>query len=87
MTGLYRTDPDDAYWAGDVQELEGVQEGSPYTTVGPVVMARDELLEIPGRLEVEWRALPAIERLEVDDIEPLRLEIGPNIRVDETRLG
>jgi hypothetical protein len=39
-------------------------------------MTRDDLLGIPGRVEVEWRALPAIEAMEVDDVEPLRVDIG-----------
>ena len=77
VTALWRADPDDPYWAGERLEIEGVVPGDPYTTAGPVVVPRDDLLgdAFGGRLEVEWRAVPDIGALAVDDVAALRRDL------------
>jgi hypothetical protein len=78
LTGLFRPDRLDPYWVADPLEVNGIVPGDPYTTVGPVVIAAEDLLGpgLSGRLELQWRGLPAIDQLRVDDVDALRTDIG-----------
>ena len=82
VTGTWTPDPTDAYWAGVPLELEGVDESGGYVVHGPFVLAPEDLFDpaLGSRLELQWRGLPAVGALRLDDIEPLRRDLD---RLDE----
>ena len=67
-------DLDDPYWRGDALELTGGTSGSSFTTNGPFVVAREDLLgrTASGDVGLEYRALPDFDRLSVDDVNWMR---------------
>jgi hypothetical protein len=77
VVAVFQPTPGDPYWASDPLELAGVVPGDPYTNAGPVVVARDDLLgpRVGGRLEAQWRGIPDIGRLHVDDVGGLELGV------------
>jgi FtsX-like permease family len=77
VSGIFRPDPADPYWAGDGLELTGVAKSQQFTTNGPFVLAEEDLLGggIPVRFELQWRGIPAIAALGTDDLDLLRTDI------------
>lgn len=74
VVGLWRPRAEDPYWLGDALELTGVRQDAQLTTRGPFVVAAADL-GTPGidpQVTLEWRALPAIDGLRVNEIETLR---------------
>ncbi|HUF06363.1 MAG TPA: ABC transporter permease [Candidatus Binatia bacterium] len=67
-------DGEDPYWRGDLFEIDGVTEGSSFTTHGPFVVARPDLVArtASGDLALEVRALPDFEGLAVGDVGSMR---------------
>ena len=61
ITGIWRPDRDDPYWVSDVLELDGVETRGPFTTSGPIVVAREDLVRRVAvrELDLEWRAIPS----------------------------
>lgn len=74
VVGLWRPEADDPYWLGDTLELSGVRQDAQLTTRGPFVVAASDLIaaDIDREIDLEWRALPAIDGLRVDRIDALR---------------
>jgi hypothetical protein len=70
VTGMWRPDPDDLFFLLDPLELTGEVVGAQFTTRGPFVVARDDLLALGGRrpMSVDWRGVPSI-----DGLRPARL--------------
>ena len=78
VTGIWRPDRDDPYWISDVLELDGVETRGPFTTSGPIVLGREDLVRrVDAReLDLEWRAIPAVDGLSVDGLAALRADLG-----------
>src|SRR5688500_9876631 len=75
IVGIWEpNDIDDPYWRGDALELTGGTAGSSFTTNGPFVVAREDLLgrTASGDVGLEYRALPDFDRLSVDDVNWMR---------------
>lgn len=83
VVGIYRPAPADPYWAGDPLDLAGVAARGGSTYRGPFLVSQADLLAPGrfGRLDVRWRALPALDRLTADDIERLRgrMDVLPDL--------
>ena len=77
VVGIWRPDRTDPYWITDVLELDGVETRGPFTTSGPIVVAQSDLVErVAGReLDLEWRAIPAVDGLRVDGLNALRNDL------------
>jgi hypothetical protein len=77
IVGTWRPDRTDPYWIADTLELDGVETRGPFTTSGPVVVAQADLVErvVARELELEWRAIPAVEGLRVDSLSALRNDL------------
>ena len=77
VVGLWRPHADDAYFLGDRLELDGVRQDATLTTRGPFVVARSDLGTAAGtrQLDLEWRGLPAIDGLRVDEVDTIRADI------------
>ena len=82
-------DPTDAYWRGDPLELEGVAEGTTFTTHGPLVVAFDDLetRAATGDLALTYRALPRLDHLAVDDVGWMRSDVANAERRLAEQLG
>ncbi|MEA2621932.1 MAG: hypothetical protein QOH61_842 [Chloroflexota bacterium] len=85
ISGVWRAAAADAYWLGDALEREGSQAIGGFTKRGPLVLARADLLrQLAGQqLSSEWRGLPRIDRLSVDDVGALQAglsTLGSQIR-------
>ncbi len=78
ITGIWRPDRDDPYWVSDALELDGVETRGPFTTSGPIVLGREDLVRRIALREVdlEWRAIPAVDGLRVDGIAALGADLG-----------
>ena len=78
VTGIWQPDASDPYWLERKLELDGVEQVGPFTTRGPLVVTEADLLArtVSGQAALEWRALPAIERIRVDDIGTLRDQVA-----------
>lgn len=77
VVGLYRPDAADPYWAGDPLDVSGAATISGGRFRGPFLVDQADLLA-PGRfssLDARWRAIPSLETLTANDIEPLRARI------------
>jgi hypothetical protein len=70
VTGTWRADPTDPFWFEDPLLLEGVVEAGSFTTLGPLVLDRSDLLAAAAvpQLDVAWRAFPALDRLAADEV-------------------
>ena len=77
ITGIWRPNRDDPYWIGSALELDGTETRGPFTTTGPIVVDREDLVRrVESRaLELEWRAIPDIEALQIGGLELLRRDI------------
>jgi hypothetical protein len=89
ISGIWRPDRDDPYWLGKTLELEGVETRGPFTTTGPIVVEREDLIRrVAGReLDLEWRAIPAVDGLRVGGLNALREDLETlNDRLRDDRL-
>jgi hypothetical protein len=70
---LVPNDPADPVWGGDPLIIEGASETGPFTTIGPLFVSRDDLLDrtIVNTATMSWLALPDFGRLEVENIPAL----------------
>jgi hypothetical protein len=77
ITGLYEPTAGDPTWAGDALDLNGSALLNGATYQGPYVVDRSDLLAEPfANLGARWYAVPALDRLTADDIEPLRTRLS-----------
>jgi hypothetical protein len=74
VVGIWRPTAGDPYWLGDALEREGMQTTAGFTKRGPLMLGRLDFLRLMAGRQVsaDWRALPAIADLRVDDVEPLQ---------------
>jgi len=73
IVGIWHVDPADAWHLGDPLETTGTTTGGTYTTRGPLLVREADVLALSrGRLDVEWRGIPNVAALGVDDVESLR---------------
>ena len=77
VTGIWRPDRTDPYWLESPLDLDGTRTTGRFTTRGPFVVGRDALLGLEsGRaVAIEWRAIPALDRLATDQVGELRERI------------
>ena len=77
VTGIWRPDRTDPYWLESPLDLDGTRTTGRFTTRGPFVVGRDALLGLEsGRaVAMEWRAIPALDRLATDQVGELRERI------------
>ena len=63
--------------AGPEPELDGVETRGPFTTTGPLVVDRADLVDrVGGReLDLEWRAIPDVNSLRVGGLNALREDL------------
>ncbi|MES1239363.1 MAG: FtsX-like permease family protein, partial [Chloroflexota bacterium] len=75
VTGIWRPDPEDAYWLDPELELTGSVRRGSFTTVGPFAIPADDFAtrEFGERLSFEWRALPDPKGFQIDDIATVRV--------------
>jgi hypothetical protein len=73
LTGTWTADPEDPYWLGSPQDLNGTTKEGSFTTVGPFVVPVDDLFagEAGALIAFDWRAIPDLDRLTTDSIGPL----------------
>lgn len=79
VTGVYRIqDPLDPFWRSDRLEVEGVEQGASFTTYGPLMVARDDLLAATSSRSVQlaWRVSPDFRSVDVDGVGRMRSRIG-----------
>jgi hypothetical protein len=78
IVGTWLADPGDPYWISDPLELDGVATRGPFTTTGPIVVPQPDLVDrIRAReLDLEWRAIPSVDGLRVDNLSVLRSDIA-----------
>jgi hypothetical protein len=77
VIGIWRPDPIDPYWQRTALELDGVEARGSFTAHGPFIVARDDLFAHPGgRLDVEWRAIPDIEALQLEQLPAMETAAG-----------
>lgn len=77
IVGIWHPDGSDPYWQASPLELDGVEARGSFTAHGPFIVARDDLIAHPGgRLDVEWRALPDLNALQLGQLEALRADAG-----------
>jgi FtsX-like permease family len=89
VSGVWRPDRDDPYWMARTQELDGVETRGPFTTTGPVIVDQADLVRrVGGReLDLEWRAIPAVDGLRVGGLDALRADLETlNARLHDDRL-
>lgn len=67
-------DVDDPYWRANPFELTGMTAGSSFTTHGPFVVAREDLIgrTASGAVTLQYRALPNFDDLAVEDVTWMR---------------
>lgn len=84
VTGTWNPDPGDPFWFGDGLLLEGTQVAGSFTTLGPLVLERPDLLTAAAvpQLDATWRAQPALDRLTADDVGAL----GASVATADERL-
>ncbi len=78
VSGLWRPDPSDPYWLANGLELKGVDSQGRFITRGPFAVGLGDLLaRAAGRnVALEWRAIPSVEGLRVDGLDPLRTALS-----------
>ncbi len=79
VAGVWRPDPADAYWMGSPLELDGIQATGSFTTRGPFVADASDLPRLPGAVattDVEWRAVPAVDALQVGDLDRMAADLA-----------
>ncbi len=78
VVGIWRAHPDDPYWLGDPLELGGVELRGAFRLHGPFVVERADLEAVVGsrRLDLQWRAIPAVGNLDADGVDVLRDDVA-----------
>jgi hypothetical protein len=73
VTGTWTADARDPYWLGSTLDLAGTATVAGFTAIGPIVVPEADLLagEAGTTFDLEWRAIPDVNRLTVDGVEPL----------------
>ncbi len=74
IDGLYRiADPADPYWWADPLDLQGSSEDGSFTTLGPLIVTRDDLIARTSgsRAALTWRVFPDLADLGVDRVRPI----------------
>jgi hypothetical protein len=72
LVGTWRADADDPYWQG----IAGDEVRATASGRSPVAVALDDALLIGGRpLQIEWRAIPALEHVGIGDATNLRADL------------
>ena len=76
VVGLWRPHPDDGYFLGYRLQPHGVRRRCEPIT-GLFVVARSDLGAAAGtgQLDLEWRGLPAIDGLRVDEVDTVRADV------------
>ncbi len=75
VVGIYRiASRQDPYWWADPLELDGVTASGSFTTLGPMVVTREELLGrvVAGKADLGWRVFPAFDRIGLADAPRIR---------------
>ena len=75
IVGIWEAhDPADAYWRAEPLEIDGSTESTSFTTHGPFVVGRGDLVErtASGDIGLELRALPDFDALAVEDVNWMR---------------
>lgn len=70
VSGTYAVnDPVDPYWWRDPLLLSGTQAGGSFTTFGPLMVSRDDLLErtVVNRAALTWRVFPDFTAIAPED--------------------
>ncbi len=77
LVATWQPTPGDAYWLDDPLAFEGTVTGQTFTTHGPLVAAASDILALPGirTVNLEWRAIPAIEGFRLDDADAIAADI------------
>ena len=100
IAGTWSAHPDDPYWLGQAQDIDGSTASGGFTTIGPLMVAATDLASgaFGARRTLEWRALLDTNGFRLDDLDGIRASAnsvaarlgtalpGTQIRV-ETRLG
>lgn len=79
IVGVYAlNDPADAFWGGDPLLLSGTQQQGPFTTVGPLVIGHQVLLDrtIVNRATLAWRAVPAFGSFAPENLAAIAGNVG-----------
>ncbi len=75
VVGIYRiASRQDPYWWADPLELDGVTASGSFTTLGPIVVTREELLGrvVAGKADLAWRVFPAFAQIGLGDAPRIR---------------
>lgn len=75
ISGVYAvTDPADAYWWRDPLLLSGAEVGGSFTTFGPLMVSREDLLSrtVASRAALAWRAFPDFTAIAPEEAGALR---------------
>jgi hypothetical protein len=77
VTGIWRGDASDPYWLSDSLDLNGVTSDASRTTRGPFLVASSDMLRAGAfaSFDLRWRAIPALDALQVGAIDDLRQNI------------
>ncbi|HEX5240388.1 MAG TPA: ABC transporter permease [Candidatus Limnocylindrales bacterium] len=76
VVGIDRPDATDPFWAGDGLDLTGDGATNGQTYDGPFLVAAGDLAAGPtSRVDARWRAVPDLDQLTADGIEPLRARL------------
>ncbi len=78
IVGIWRADPTAAWSRGDPLETTGVTTGGSFTTRGPLIVRDADLVGLAGtsRIDVEWRGLPDVAALRIEDVDALRTGVA-----------
>lgn len=87
IVGTYNPTPGDPYWLGSALELSGTETSGPFTATGPLVVSFTDLEAVASggaatTLDMSWRVVPDVARLDPDNIAVLRgaiSDLGPQI--------
>ena len=71
-------DPADAFWGGDALLLNGTEQRGPFTTVGPLFIGRQALLDrtIVTRVSLAWRAVPRFGSFAPENLASIAGNVG-----------
>jgi ABC-type lipoprotein release transport system permease subunit len=75
IVGIWEAnDSADPYWRAEPLEIDGLTESASFTTHGPFVVGRDDLVArtASGDIGLELRALPDFDELAVEDVNWMR---------------
>ena len=79
VVGIYEPDDtSDPFWFADELALSGVEQSGSFVTNGPFVVSEQLMLNsfTRSRIDGSWRALPAFENIEVEQVDLLRTNVS-----------